>query len=109
MALTWHELGIKYPEYREEMEVDREREFVNDCFDTYETYEKLANTFWTPFSSYEDKIGMTFSVIGREDELNCDLETLPMWRIKLEDGTKFDAYPEEIYEREQVENGRDKQ
>ena len=88
------------------MTVEREREFVNDCFDAYETTDKLADTFWTPFDSYRDKIGQTFEVIRRVDEQDCDLCALPQWHIILADGTEIEAYPEEIYEREQRDNGR---
>lgn len=104
--MTWEEMKIKYPEYREEMNEDREREFVEDCFYAYENTEKLADTFWTPFTDYADKIGQRFEVLWRCDELDCDLCALPQWHILLEDGTEIDAYPEEIIEREQKENGR---
>ena len=104
--MTWLEMQSKYPEQRDEMSIDREREFVSDCFDLYERTEKLADTFWTPFTSYQDKIGSKFKVLRRVDELDCDLCALPQWHIVLEDGTELDAYPEEIYQREQIANGR---
>jgi len=104
--MTWEEMKIKYPEYREEMSQKREREFVSDCFDAYETSEKMADSFWTPFEDYKDKIGQRFEILRRVDEQNCDLCALPQWHIMLEDGTEIDAYPEEIYEREQKDNGR---
>lgn len=104
--MTWEEMRAKYPEYREEMDIEREVEFVKDCFDAYESQEKLADTFWTPFESFADKIGQKFTILRRTDERECDLCALPMWRIAFEDGLEFDAYPEEIYEREQIENGR---
>lgn len=104
--MTWHEIAIKYPDYWDDMTAERKREYVNDCFDIYESTEKLADTFWTPYDSYQDKIGQTFEVVRRLDEKSCDLCTLPMWRIMLADGTELDAYPEEIYEREQKDNGR---
>lgn len=104
--MTWNDMRVKYPEYREEMSVERERQFVADCFDVYEKTEKLADTFWTPFTGYEDKIGQPFQILRRVDEQDCDLCALPQWHIMLKDGTEIDAYPEEIYEREQRENGR---
>lgn len=104
--MTWSEMKVKYPEYRDEMTSEREKEFVNDCFDAYETEDKLADTFWTPFTDYKDKIGQSFEVVRRVDELDCDLCALPQWHIILDDGTELDAYPEEIYEREQRDNGR---
>ena len=104
--MTWQDMKTKYPEYREEMSRDREAEFVKDCFDTYEATEKLADTFWTPFDSYKDKIGETFKILRRVDDTDCDLCALPQWHIQFEDGTEIDAYPEEIFEREQIDNGR---
>lgn len=104
--MTWAEMKIKYPEYREEMTEKREREFVSDCFDAYETNDALADTFWTPFTDYKDKIGQTFRVMWRVNEMDCDLCALPQWHIILQDGTELDAYPEEIYQREQIDNGR---
>lgn len=104
--ITWDEIASKYPENRDEMAAEREREFVNDCFDAYEATDKLAATFWTPFEAYRDKIGQAFEVIRRVDEQDCDLCALPQWHIMLEDGTELDVYPEEIYEREQKANGR---
>lgn len=104
--MTWEEMREKYPEYREEMSREREQEFVADCFDAYEKTEPLAATFWTPFDEYAEKIGQRFDVIRRVGEEDCDLCALPQWHIMLEDGTEIDAYPEEIYEREQRDNGR---
>lgn len=104
--INWEELEEKFPENREEMSEDREREYVNYCFDLYEAKEKMAETFWTPFEGYKEKEGQTFKVLWRVDESDCDLCALPMWHIALEDGTEIDAYPEEIFEREQKENGR---
>lgn len=34
--MTWDDMKKKYPEYRDEMTQDREREFVKDCFECYE-------------------------------------------------------------------------
>ena len=100
--MTFDEIAKKYgTQYRDEMSVAREAEFVNDCFDAYEQTEKKAETFWTPYTQYKDKIGQTFTVLRRVDTQDCDLCALPQWHIMLEDGTEIDAYPEEIYESEQ--------
>lgn len=104
--MNWKEIKAKYPEYREDMSMEREREFVRDCFDAYENCEVKADTFWTPFTDYQDKIGQPFTILRRVDELDCDLCALPQWHIILADGTEIDAYPEEIFEREQKDNGR---
>lgn len=34
--MTWEEMKVKYPEYRDQMSEERERQFVADCFDAYE-------------------------------------------------------------------------
>ena len=97
--MTWDELNKKYPEARDEMSADRERDFLKDLYDTYETV-GFANKFWTPFDlNDEDKsyIGKPFKVIGRcEEGKEWDLESLPAWRIEFEDGHKMAAYREEI-------------
>lgn len=104
--MTWKEINEKYPEYRDEMTIEREREFVNDCFDVYEN-EKLADTFWSQGGDYKDRIGKPFRIVSRCKEWNgFDLCVLPMWQIIFEDGFLLDAYPDEIFEREQKENGR---
>ena len=36
IEMTWADMAKKYPEYREDMTKDRERDFVKDCFDCYE-------------------------------------------------------------------------
>lgn len=40
--MTWDELNEKYPEARDEMSVDRERDFLKDLYDAYE-----AVGFWS--------------------------------------------------------------
>lgn len=104
--MTWKEMKNKYPEYRDNMSIEREREFVKDCFSAYEQNDKLADTFWSPFGDYKELFGMRFSLKGRCDEHDADISALPMWNIVMEDGTEIGAYPEEIFEREQKENGR---
>ena len=107
--MTWAEMKVKYPEYRDEMSETREREFVADCFDAYEQNDKLAKTFWSPFGDYKELIGKRFSLKGRCDETDSHLSALPMWNIVIEDGTEIGAYPEEIFLREQIDNGRSKE
>lgn len=106
--MTWDELNKKYPEARYEMSVDREREFLKELYDAYET-SGFADKFWTPFDlNNKDKsyIGKSFKVIGRcEEGKEWDLESLPVWKIEFEDGHKMDAYPEEIYLNDMIANG----
>lgn len=102
--LTWEELYEKYPEDRDKMSVQREREFVNHCFDLYEK-EGFSEKFWTPYEGEAEHIGKKFKVIGRCPEERNDLEVLPLWDIELEDGTQLTAYPEEIIPSEIKANG----
>jgi hypothetical protein len=106
--MTWDELNKKYPEARDEMSIDREREFLKDLYDAYETV-GFVNKFWTPFDLHdEDKsyVGKPFKVIGRcEEGKEWNLESLPAWKIEFEDGHKMDAYPEEIYLKDMIANG----
>lgn len=108
--MTWNEMEIKYPEYRDEMSKDREREFVQDCFECYET-EGFAKRFWSISDAFAGCIGKSFEVIGRVQEYDnehkdgADLECLPMWKIRFEDGKEIDAYPDEIIKREMINNG----
>ena len=106
--MTWDELNKKYPEARYEMDNERERAFLKDCYSAYETV-GFADKFWSPFDlKDEDKkyIGKPFKVIGRcEEGKEWDLESLPAWNIEFEDGHKMSAYPEEIYLNDMLANG----
>lgn len=102
--LTWEELKAQYPEDRDKMSTQREREFVNHCFDLYEK-EGFAEKFWTPYEGEAEHIGKKFKVLGRCPEERNDLEVLPLWDIEFEDGTQLTAYPEEIIPSEIKANG----
>ena len=106
--MTWDKLNEKYPETRDEMSTDREREFLKDLYDTYEAV-GFADEFWSPFDTRdEDKkyIGQPFKVIGRcEEGKEWDLDSLPAWKIAFEDGHQTCAYPEEIYLSDMIANG----
>jgi len=89
---------------RENMTIEQEKKFVNDCFDAYEK-EGFSNIFWTPYDALNNRIGQNFSVIRRVQEGEEDLRSLPMWCIKFEDGHTSPAYPEEIILSEMINNG----
>lgn len=80
---------------RNDLSYEEEKAFVADCFDTYE-HIGFASTFDTPYGDQKKYVGMKFSVLGRLDERQADLESLPMWKIQFEDGEIVDAFPEEI-------------
>ena len=41
--------------------------------------------------------GMPFQVVRRLTRQECDVDCLPLWRIRFEDGFEMDALPDEIY------------
>lgn len=103
MIKTWEDLWKEYPEYRDEMSADRERAFVNECFNLYEA-EGFAKVFWSPY--IEGKYnGMKFRVIGRSPEDRNALYLQPLWDIEFENGTPLTVYPEEIIPSEMKANG----
>jgi hypothetical protein len=111
MEKEFNELYKKYGfdnpnKSRDDLSEYEERNFINDCFDTYE-HIGFANTFGTSYTGEKKYKGMKFTVLSRvkeitEDKENgADLKCLPMWHIQFENGDKIAAYPEEIclYER----------
>ena len=106
---SWEDMKKKYPEYRCDMSEEREKEFVSDCFDLYEK-EGFNKVFWSQGGDYKQYHGKSFEVIGRVliyDGKNdgADLECLPMWNIRFEDGLVVSAYPDEILTRDMKDNG----
>ena len=104
MIKTWEDLYKEYPIYRDSMKIDDERNFVNQCFILYEN-DGFAKVFWSQGGDYKQYYEKPFIVIGRLTEKDADLECLPMWKIKFEDGEEIHAYPDEIIPREMRENG----
>lgn len=94
--------GLNNPnKSRENLPEAEKRKFVSDCFDTYE-HIGFAETFRTPYEEEQKYVGMKFKVINRVKDITkdsdngADLECLPMWNIKFENGDTMSAYPEEI-------------
>lgn len=83
---------------RSEMDFETEVEFIEDCFNMYETSGFSATYHSIGIDDGKDFDGVAFQVIGRASykDGDCDLEQLPMWHIEFEDGTKHMAFPEEI-------------
>lgn len=83
---------------RSEMDFETELEFIEDCFNMYETSGFSATYHSIDVDDENNFDGVAFQVIGRASYKNgdCDLEQLPMWHIEFEDGTKHMAFPEEI-------------
>ena len=83
------------------MTIEQERKRVEMLFDKYEST-GFAETFGTPYDGERKYVGMKFEVIGRVKEITedrengADLECLPMWNIRFDNGEEMAAYPEEI-------------
>lgn len=98
------DIKVKYPECRDDMSEEREKEFVNDCFSLYEL-EGFSKVFWSQGGDFKEYHNQPFEVTRRSDYQGCDLSVLPMWDIKFNDGFTIVAYPDEIIPREMKENG----
>ena len=85
---------------REEMTVEEERAFVNYWFDLYEETGFL-DKFHQVYNETEKFNGKPFEVLSRCKEGEWDLECLPAWNIKFNNGDTLEAYPEEICTLEQ--------
>lgn len=75
------------------------REFKNDCFNLYEQTGFLE-LFDSPYDDIgggmHEHNGMRFEVIRRATEEECDLEAMPLWLVRFENGDEAYCYPEEI-------------
>ncbi len=83
---------------RSKMDFETELEFIEDCFNMYETSGFSATYHSIDVDDENNFDGVAFQVIGRASykDGDCDFEQLPMWHIEFEDGTKYMAFPEEI-------------
>ena len=80
---------------RNDLTIEQERKYVEDCFNTYEKI-GFSQHFHSPYDSCSVNNGKKFSVVKRLTEKEVDLECLPMWIVLLETGEQIPAYPEEI-------------
>jgi hypothetical protein len=71
--------------------------YRQDAFDMYET-EGFTETFNTPYEDCSEYNGQKYEIVRRASYVNgdCDMENLPQWIIKFEDGKEINAYPEDI-------------
>jgi hypothetical protein len=78
---------------------DELRDFKNDCFYLYEQTGFLE-LFDSPYDDIgggmHEHNGMRIEVIRRATEEECDLEAMPLWLIRFENGDEAYCYPEEI-------------
>ena len=70
-------------------------EFKQDCFEMYET-EGFIEKFDSPYDDFGEHNGMKFEVVRRANLNEADLESMPIWFIRFENGDEAYCYPEEI-------------
>lgn len=70
-------------------------EFKNDCFALYEA-SGFIEKFDSPYDEQGEHNGMKFQVIRRATAREVDLEAMPLWLIRFENGDEAYCYPEEI-------------
>lgn len=79
----------------DKMEDDELLAFKNDCFAMYEHHGFIPK-FDSPYDQPKEHNGMGFEVIRRATTEECDLEAMPLWLVKFENGDTAYCYPEEI-------------
>ena len=96
--MTFAEFTEKY-KGQDVMEMSFEDEYFyrQDQFEMYET-EGFTDTFQTPYEECSEYNGQKYEIVRRASYVNgdCDMECLPQWIIKFEDGKEINAYPEDI-------------
>lgn len=77
-------------------------QFKEDCFEMYEQGGFLER-YDSPYDEFEERKGMKFEVVRRARLDEVDIENMPIWVVKFEDGEETYCYPEEITK---IENNR---
>ena len=79
-----------------ECEDDNElQKYVEDAFQLYEQ-SGFIEKFDSPYDDNGEHNGMGFEVLRRATVNECDLEVLPVWLVRFENGDEAYCYPEEI-------------
>lgn len=89
-----------------EMDTEQLREYKQDCFAMYEET-GFTTRFDSPYDHEREHNGMRFEVIRRAREYNSegnteeergevDMEVMPVWLVRFENGDEAYCYPEEI-------------
>ena len=79
----------------DDLDDEQLKEFKNDCFNMYESV-GFVEKFDSPYDDYGEHNGMKFEVIRRATIGECDLEAMPIWFVRFENGDEAYCYPEEI-------------
>lgn len=105
MITTYKELLEKWGDDidRSEMSFEEELAYVDDW---YELGKNLPTKPFEPnFTDYAKYKGQSFEIVGTVSYVNddVDLETLPLWKIKIPDGTLIWADCNEIFDWDKIE------
>ena len=79
----------------DKMSYEELAEFKNDCFEMYEET-GFIEKFDSPYDDQGEHNGMKFDVLRRATTDEVDMEYMPVWEIKFENGDIAYCYPEEI-------------
>lgn len=62
-------------------------------------YLPIKEAFRTGFEQYAERNGQPFTIIGFIDapDADHDAETVPMFKVRFEDGEEIEAWPAEIF------------
>lgn len=100
---SWDDFYTKYPIDRDEMDIDTEKEYIEDAYKLYEAegFSEVFSIKADPsfLKEYADCVDKPFEVIGRsydfeEYDFHDDLAgLLPSWRIRFSNGKTLDAWP----------------
>lgn len=101
---------MKYIEFQDkwsgkdpdEMSDEQLRQFKEDCFQMYE-HTGFLETLDSTYDEDSENNGKRFKVLRRAACNECDLESMPIWLIRFEDGTEAYCYPEEICKLEHLD------
>ena len=86
---------------KDTLEYEQMKEFIGDCYALYEETGFLE-TFDSPYDDNGEHNVMRFEVVRRSkeydgtDEGEVDLEAMPIWLVRFENGDEALCYPEEI-------------
>lgn len=108
--MTLEEFNKKWGKVNDPWELDYETltEFKTDCFDMYETT-GFIEKFDSPYDDIggldgHEHNGMKFEVIRRATiKDGFEMEVMPLWFIRFENGDEAFCYPEEICKAEHPE------
>jgi len=64
-----------------------------------DSWPKFKEKFFTIYDDHKSRNGQRFEVLGKKPAHEYDIEYVGvMWKIRFEDGTVLDAFPEEVEE-----------